>query len=92
MRKTIDNTTRATEPTAGHFYAPGSLDTLERAAARLGSEPEQLRVHCERVAERCGDVAVAHLAEGVVAFEADGCWRFRFPVCADSPSPDGERQ
>jgi hypothetical protein len=91
MRRTIVDTPHVTAPTAGHFYSPGGLETLERAAVRLGSDPEQLRQHCEHVAERCGDVAVAHVGAGVVAFKTEGGWRFRFPLrsCA---SPDGERQ
>lgn len=70
----------STAPTAGHFYAPGVLLPLEAAAARLGAGPQDLRARCERLAERCGDLAVAQLDDGVVGFEVRGAWRFRFPV------------
>jgi len=66
----------------GRQYALGVLDALEPAAAKLGMRPEQLRRACDRDAETCGDVAVAHMEAGVVAIRAGGVWRFRFPIVA----------
>jgi hypothetical protein len=90
MRST--ESTISTTPTAGHFYSPGALDTLEQAAVRLGDDPERLRVRCEAVAERCGDVAVAHLEGGVVGFNTDGSWRFRLPIAPGCGAPRGDGQ
>jgi hypothetical protein len=91
MRGTPESTI-STAPTAGHFYSPGALETLEQAAARLGDDPEALRRRCELAAERCGDVAVAYLEAGVVAFSTDGVWRFRLPVSMGIAAPQGGDQ
>jgi hypothetical protein len=91
MRSTPESTI-SIAPTAGHFYSPGALEPLDRAAARLGNDPEALRELCEVAAERCGDVAVAYLEAGVVAFNTDGCWRFRLPVSMSAAAPQGDDQ
>jgi hypothetical protein len=62
---------------------------LERAAKRLGVSVDSLRDHCEQLAERCGDVAVAHLRDGAVAFNTGDDWRFRFPLGAGAATTEG---
>jgi len=79
MRTASTHSTQSTLVTTGYHYKPGALDPLESAAARLGTSAEALQERCEREAERCGDVAVAYLDAGVVAFRAGGEWRLRFP-------------
>jgi hypothetical protein len=91
MRNTSESTI-STATTAGHFYSPGTLETLEHAAARLGEDPERLRERCEAGAERCGDVAVAHLEGGVVGFNTDGSWRLRLPISSGAAAPRGDGQ
>jgi hypothetical protein len=66
--------------TAGYEYAPGIFDVLNQAAKKLNIDPQELNARCERDAERCGDIAVARLDRGVVAFKVQGEWRFRFPI------------
>ncbi len=80
MRNSARRSIPLSRPTPGHFYALGPLDSLERAAKRLGVGADALRDHCERLAERAGDVAVAHLHAGAVAFKIGDTWRFRFPI------------
>jgi hypothetical protein len=84
MRNTSECTVPVA-PTAGHFYSPGALDSLEGAAVRLGEDQERLRERCELAAEQCGDVAVAQLDGGVVAFKTEGSWRFRLPLRRGEP-------
>lgn len=76
----------------GYFYQPGALEPLESAAQRMGRTPEELRETCERSVERCGDVVVAHLPDGVVGFRTEGRWRFRFPVGHRGPRVSSEPQ
>jgi hypothetical protein len=90
MRSKTDVFEHPLRPTEGHFYTPGALESLERAAARLGCAPEPLRADCERRAEHCGNVAVAHLDGGVVAFKCGEAWRFRLPVVA--PAADASER
>ncbi len=80
MRKMQSYPNESPSSVSGYFYRPGALEPLESAAARLEQTPEALRVACEGVLEKCGDVAVAHLPRGVVGFRTEGRWRFRFPV------------
>jgi hypothetical protein len=79
-------------PTAGHFYLPGVLATLEEAAAVLQIDPFELRCHCDREAVVCGTIAAVRLPAGVMAFRTRGTWRFRFPIRRPAPSgPDDLR-
>jgi hypothetical protein len=75
-------------PTTGYLYSPGALQSLERAAVRLAVPAERLEASCEREAERCGDVAVAHLGRGVVAIKHGDAWKFRFPIAPSGALAD----
>ena len=80
MRSILSGVFLLESPTTGYFYRPGALDAIDVAARKLGIEAPALRTRCECIAERRGDVAVAHLPGGVVGIATGDVWRFRFPV------------
>ncbi len=92
MNRSSDRSGAPPRPaTPGYHYEPGALVSLEQAADRLALDRERLRECCEVAAERCGDIAVAHLEAGVVAIESGGRWRFRLPFRFPLPSPRAPR-
>jgi hypothetical protein len=63
--------------------------TAKIAAAQLGIDEDALRARCRRAARRRGDIVIAHLGGGIVAFKFGRSWRFRFPsVWATHMDPD----
>jgi hypothetical protein len=87
MRSTQTDPTR---PTAGHFYEPGVLTTLEETAATLLLDCFALRDDCDRRAHVCGTIPVVRLPGGVMGFRIHGIWRFLFPISGPGPS-DSDR-
>jgi hypothetical protein len=93
MRNTEKSSACLVEPAEGHFYEAKQrrsleLRPLEKAAAELDMAPDVLLRWCEDVADRCGDMAVARLENGVTAFhDSTGRWLFRLPVRAADGDP-----
>jgi hypothetical protein len=82
----------STRPTAGHFYTPGVLATLEETAAALQVDSLDLRSHCDRYAQGCGTIAAVRLPGGVMGFRVHETWRFRFPIAGSGPEPNGSHE
>jgi hypothetical protein len=55
------------------------LDTIDSAAAKLCVAPTALRSRCRRAARQVGDMVVAKLGGGIIAFKFGASWRIRFP-------------
>jgi hypothetical protein len=89
MRSAQNDSTR---PTAGHFYTPGVLATVEETAAVLQVDSLELRSHCDRYAQVCGTIAAVRLPGGVMGFRVHGTWRFRFPIAGSGPEPNGSHE
>jgi hypothetical protein len=89
MRSTQNDSTR---PTAGHFYTPGVLATVEETAAVLQVDSPELRSHCDRYAQVCGTIAAVRLPGGVMGFRVRGTWRFRFPIAGSGQEPGGSHE
>lgn len=54
-------------------------ETIEAAALRLSTTPKALRARCRRGLTKKGDVLLAALGGGVVAFKFGRSWRVSFP-------------
>ncbi len=80
---------RAHEPSTYPAFS-GVLATLEEAAAALIIDAAELRDRCDRLAHRCGDIALVRLAAGITGFRTRGTWRFRLPIREPNRGgPDG---
>ena len=55
------------------------LDTIDSAAEKLCIAPTALRSRCRRAARRVGDMVIAKLGGGIIAFKFGASWRIRFP-------------
>lgn len=55
------------------------FETIASAAAILSLDVEALRARCRRAQEKVGDMIVAKLGGGIVAFKFGRSWRVRFP-------------
>jgi hypothetical protein len=64
-----------------HFYVSRApLCSLQQAAEAMCMMPSKLRALCVRRADRRGNVSVAQLDDGIVAFRTKGVWRFIIPI------------